>query len=46
VASAPTDSSNILAPATAQRGTIADTDTTPALRRKKSRLEMGMVGLL
>src|SRR4029077_20269490 len=41
-ASAPTDSSNILAPATAQRGTIAETETKPAVRSRKSRRDIGM----
>src|SRR5215813_3100024 len=42
VASAATDSSNRAAPSTAQRGTIAETETKPALRSRKSRLEIGM----
>src|SRR6266849_7882521 len=41
----PTDSSKFLAPSTAHRGTIAETVTNPALRTRKSRLEMDMVVL-
>src|SRR5215831_18140803 len=42
-ASAPTDSSNAVAPLTAQRGTIADTVTKPLERIRKSRRVNAMV---